>query len=227
MQSKGKEMMDRLKRRVQTALRLLLIPVMMSSTLALPAQAQQAIAALPPALPPPPDSAQNVAARGIGAMTRSADTGLMFELHGRYYQINGPINIFSTNRQFDAARLRLYDLFKAEWSGYQGVLRTNLYASNDGLAHLVAGKKVELLTDRQVSMLVARHLPEEASRLIPEPMLSSLPPQAAAVRSGIPAAAEAAGMGLYDVLGLSGIILVGGLVIWTVLGLPLHWLNNN
>jgi hypothetical protein len=192
----------------------------------LPAQAQRAT--LPPATPPPPDTEQSAAERGLGALTRPADSGLMFELHGRYYQITGKSNIFSTNRQFDAARLRLYELFKEEWSGYQGVMRTNLYASNDALAHLLAGKKLELLSDRQVSMLVARHLPQEASRLIPAPMLASLPAQATAVRSGVPAVAEAAGMGLYDVFGLSGMIAIGAVLAWSLyLGHLPSWLMND
>ncbi|MBI1208011.1 MAG: hypothetical protein GC191_12075 [Azospirillum sp.] len=120
-------------------------------------------------------SASRVAPVAASMMARAGDTGLSFELHDRFYQISGPINIYSSDRRFDSARLRLYQMFKQEWSGYQGVLRTAAYGSNDALAHLVAGKKVELLSDEQVAMLLVKHVPEEAAGHLPASVLAGLP----------------------------------------------------
>lgn len=103
----------------------------------------------------------------VRAVSTQGSTGLLFELHGNYYQIMGRTNILSEDPRFDAARARLYQLFKDEWTGYQGILRTGAYASNDALAHLVAGKQVELLSDQQVTTLILRHLPHEAPALLP------------------------------------------------------------
>ena len=157
-------------------------------------------------------------------MSNSGKTGLLFELHGNYYQITGRTNIRSPDARFDAARARLYQVFKDEWSGYQGVLRTGVYASNDGLAHLIAGKQVELLSDEQVAALIVRHLPQEAQTLLPASALSvamrsaaALPALGAIAAPTGTAAQAAAGLGEVwwtGPWGIVGIAASAALIWW-------------
>lgn len=175
-------------------------------------------AALPPLVTGAAEVAGGIAVRetaaryGAGEQARrqispmllngSDRSGILFELHGRYYQVMGRTNILSADPRFDTARRRLYEVMRAEWTGYQGILRTSAYAANDGLAHLVAGKQVELLSDEQVAMLVTRHLPREAPSLLPaavhaaEVRAAEVAAQAAASRAAASqAAAPAASSG--------------------------------
>ena len=142
------------------------------------------------------EAAGNAARIPASLLAQSGDTGLMFHLHGSYYKITGRTNLFSGSPAFNAARARLYEVFRTEWQGFQGILRTGAYASNDGLAHLVAGKQIELLSDSQVAALVAKHLPQEAPRLLPAEAMAAVRVAAAPAEVALVATTSGAGRAL-------------------------------
>ncbi len=96
------------------------------------------------------------------------------------------------------------------------------------MAHLVAGKQVELLSDEQVAALLVKHLPAEAPRLLPpeilaatraQGLLRALPSQAAVpARSAALVGSESALVAESSWMGLLGVatLAIGGTLFY-------HW----